>query len=140
MSQVSYLKKIAYIYLFTFVISPSLTLLHAQESPGSPTGSNNSASSSTGLGVKFENPFGNNITSIPQFIGKIVDLLINFGGVIVVFFIIVAGFKFVIAQGNPQKISDAKNVLKWTLIGAVVLLGSKVISEIIQSTLVEFTR
>jgi hypothetical protein len=91
------------------------------------------------LGVKFENPFGNNITSIPQFIGKIVDLLINFGGVVVVFFIVLAGFKFVISQGNPEKLKDAKNMLKWTLIGAVVLLGSKVISEIIQSTLSEFT-
>jgi len=94
---------------------------------------------SEGLGVKFTNPFGDNITSIPQFIGKIVDLMINFGGVIVVFFIILAGFKFVIAQGSPEKIKSAKNMLMWTLIGAVVLLGSKVISGIIQSTLNEFT-
>ncbi len=92
------------------------------------------------LGVKFENPFGDNIKSIPQFIGKIVDLLINFGGVIVVFFIIIAGFKFVIAQGSPDKIQSAKKMLFWTLIGALVLLGSKVISEIIQSTLSEFTK
>jgi hypothetical protein len=90
------------------------------------------------LSVEFKNPFGS-IDSIPDFLATIVDLLINLGGVIVVFFIVFAGFKFVIAQGNPSKIEEAKRILMYTLIGAVILLGSKVISEIIRNTLLEFT-
>jgi len=111
-------KTIHTVALSAVLLTPLLHAL-AQDSntPGDQSGG--------GLGVRFENPFGNNITSIPQFIGKIVDLMINFGGVIVVFFIILAGFKFVIAQGSPEKIKSAKNMLMWTLIGAVVLLGSK---------------
>lgn len=94
---------------------------------------------SSSLGVSFQNPFGNTITSIPQFIGALVDLLINFGGVLVVFFLILSGFMFVLAVGRPEKISKARKVLMWTLIGAVVLIGSRVIAEVIRATLSQFT-
>lgn len=38
------------------------------------------------------------------------------------------GFKFVTAQGNETKISEAKNMLLWTVIGALILLGAKAIA------------
>jgi len=121
---ISFFKKIGLtLFLGLMVVAPLITWALsvpkiADDIPKAPT--------ETSLNVKFGNPFGDNITSIPQFISKIVDLLINFGGVIVVFFIILSGFKFVIAQGNPEKIKDAKNVLKWTIIGgSLFLLGVK---------------
>lgn len=118
----NYMKKI----LTALILLPTFTFAN--------TGGN----SSPGLKVGFSNPFGS-IDSIEELIVQIVDLFINFGAIIVVFFIIYAGFKFVIARGNPTKIEEAKKILLWTLVGAVILLGAKVIAAVIQSTLSEFT-
>ena len=103
----------------------------------------NVASAQQGSAAKgaFSNPFkGSGINSVPDFLDKLIDLLINFGAVIVVFFVVFAGFQFVMAQGNPEKIKKAKDVLMYTLIGAAILLGAKVISEVIKSTVEQFIK
>ena len=62
------------------------------------------------------------------FLNNILDFIINIGVVVIVLMIIFVGFKFVMAQGSDSKISDARNMLLWTVIGALVLLGAKAIS------------
>ena len=82
----------------------------------------------------FKNPFGSNITNITQILNPLIDLIINIGGILVVLFIIIAGFKMVLAQGDPGKLNDAKKMLFWTIIGGVILLGSKVLAEVVRGT------
>ena len=48
--------------------------------------------------------------------------------------IIYAGFLFVTAQGNSEKLTKAKKTLLYTLIGAALLLGAVVIAEAIKGT------
>ena len=97
------------------------------------------AGTGTNISGSFTNPFGGGgINTIPEFLDKLIGVLINFGAVIVVFFVVFAGFRFVMAQGNPEKIGKAKQVLVYTLIGGAILLGAKVISEVIKSTVEEF--
>lgn len=55
--------------------------------------------------------------------------------VLVVMYIIYAGFTFVTAQGNPKKIEDAKQRLLWALIGSGILLGAAAISGVVESTI-----
>lgn len=87
----------------------------------------------------FTNPFkGSGTDTVPEFLDKLATFLINFGAVVVVFFVVFAGFKFVVAQGNPEKIAQAKQMLFYTLIGGAILLGAKVISSAIKSTIEEF--
>jgi succinate dehydrogenase/fumarate reductase cytochrome b subunit len=93
---------------------------------------------STGSGA-FKNPFaGTGINTVPDFIDTVIGLLINLGAVIVVFFVVFAGFRFVIAQGNPEKIQEAKKILFYTLVGGAILIGAKVISEVIKTTVEQF--
>lgn len=66
---------------------------------------------------------------------KIVQVIIQFGAVIAVFFMIYAGFLFIKASGNPEAISEAKKTWNWTAIGIMVLLGAQVITSIITGTL-----
>lgn len=54
--------------------------------------------------------------------------------VAVVVWIIWAGFNFLMAQGNPAKIDQAKQRLLWSLIGAGILLGAAGISTVVQNT------
>lgn len=75
--------------------------------------------------------------TLDDFLLAIVQVVVQYGAILVVFFLVYAGFKFVIAQGNPEKISEAKKMFVWVVVGAFVLLGVYVIREAICGTLNE---
>ena len=86
-----------------------------------------------GQGVQLINPLqsGNSLSS---FLQQILAFVIRIGAVVVILMMVYVGFKFVTAQGNETKISEAKNMLLWTIIGALILLGAQVIAAGIQAT------
>ena len=84
---------------------------------------------------KLQNPI--KYTNINSFILAIVDVVIQYGALLVVFFIVFSGFKFVTAQGNSEKISEAKKMLTWVIVGAFVLLGVYVIRAAVCGTLAQ---
>ena len=73
--------------------------------------------------------------NITAFLLAILDVAIQYGALLIVFFIVFAGFKFVTAQGNTEKISDARKMLTWIVVGAFVLLGVYVIRAAICGTI-----
>ncbi|TRZ79858.1 hypothetical protein D4R86_05255 [bacterium] len=70
-----------------------------------------------------------------QAIQEIIDNILNFIVIIAipiaVTFLIIAGLKFFSAQGNELKIKSAKKTILWTIVGTVILIGTKVISATI---------
>lgn len=74
---------------------------------------------------------------IPSFIAAILDVVIKIGFMLAVFFLMYAGFLFVTAQGNEEKISTAKTAFLWTVVGVAVLLGAKVLANVVCGTLNE---
>lgn len=83
----------------------------------------------------IDNPLKPQFDSLPNLIFALVDIVSTIGFYIAVFFIIYSGFLFVKARGNEKDIGTAKEALKWTLIGTAVLLGARVIADVIQGTL-----
>ena len=69
-----------------------------------------------------------------NFLNRILEFVIRIGTVVVVLMTVYVGYLFVVAQGNSTKIEEAKNALLWTVVGALILLGSKAISEAIKAT------
>lgn len=57
---------------------------------------------------------------------------------IVVFFLIYAGFMYVTARGNPEKIKAASQALLYGVVGGVIILASVAILEIIKNLVGEF--
>jgi hypothetical protein len=86
--------------------------------------------------INFKNPLGETST-IPALIAKVLDFVVQLGTMVAIFFVIYAGFLFVTARGKPDEITKAKTTLLWTLIGALVLIGAQVLSEVICNTAVE---
>jgi hypothetical protein len=82
----------------------------------------------------YQNPIRLGIKTIPEFLLLLVDLVFLFGMPIIVIFIVYAGFLFVTAGDNESQISKAKTTFLWTLIGAAVLIGAKVIAMAIKET------
>lgn len=83
------------------------------------------------------NPLGG-VPSIEGLLYALVNVLLVFAVPVIVFFVIFAGFTYVTAQGNPEKIKLASRSLMYALIGAVIIMGSFAISTIIQSTVNAF--
>ncbi len=76
------------------------------------------------FGVFPAGSFGDILRGIAQWVA-------NIGIPVVAFFIILTGFKFVAAQGNEEKLKEAKQMLVWTLVGAAVVMGSVAIANMI---------
>jgi len=85
-------------------------------------------------GTTLINPLGSG-TSLSSFLLNILNIITTvIGPVVVILMLVYVGYLFVVAQGNPGKISEASNALLWTVVGALILLGAKVIAIGIQAT------
>lgn len=67
------------------------------------------------------------------FIIRVIDFATKIIGSIAVIIMIFAGFKFMTAQGNDQRITEAKEVFKYAVIGLLVTFLSYVIITSIQA-------
>ena len=83
---------------------------------------------------KLNNPLGNNINDIPSLVKAILDIVLNIGVPIIALAIIYAGYKFVAAQGKPEKLKEAKQTILYVFIGAAILLAAYAIAQAIFST------
>ena len=58
---------------------------------------------------------------------------------IVAFFIVLSGFYFVIARGNPAKLTTAKWNFLYVMIGTCLVLGAWLLASLIGSTVTQIT-
>jgi hypothetical protein len=114
------------IVALSFVFMPTLVFAIATDAGGSGGGG----------GVSFPNPI--NKQSILEIVTAVLDFVTQLGAVIAVLFMVYAGFLFVLARGNPGMLDKAKSTFLWTVVGAMIVLGSFVLSEIIQNTAKNF--
>jgi heme/copper-type cytochrome/quinol oxidase subunit 2 len=72
--------------------------------------------------------------SLESFLLTILGFVIRIGAILVALMMVYVGYKFVAAQGSPEGLKEARSMLTWTVIGALILLGAQVIATGIQST------
>jgi len=78
---------------------------------------------SMGQAVTIENPLGYN--DFWQLIDKLINFVFYLSIGITPIMIIVAGFYFITADGEPEKINTAKKIILWALIGFLIVLSAK---------------
>lgn len=86
--------------------------------------------------MTLNNPL--NFPSITDLLAAVLNVVIVISTPIVIFFLIYAGFSFVTAQGNPEKLTQAKKSVMYGIIGGVLIMGSVAIITIINSTVNAF--
>jgi hypothetical protein len=112
-----------------------------QSSSGQPPSGSNGIQSSNGQpssgggnsGTTLINPLNGGAT-LQGFLTDILGFVVKIGSIIVILMLVYVGYKFVAAQGDPVEISEAKNMLLWTVVGALILLGAQAIASGIQAT------
>ena len=110
-------KKIFSLFLITFLlISPFFSLAQ----PKDPFGGNPP--------ILFSQMVTNVLTII-------LTLLWIVGGAFVTIMFVLAGFKFLTAPGEPTKVSEARKMVLWGLVGAAVMILAWSVTSIVQKAL-----
>ena len=73
-------------------------------------------------------------TDIPTLLNEILGYVRLIGGIFLTLMIVVVGFMFVMARGNPEAVQQARSALLWTAIGGILLLGAQALAIVISTT------
>lgn len=119
--------------LFVLLVA-SLFLLPISLLANGPTYTGGSSPSYTGGSATIQNPIGQG-TTISGFIDKLLTAVIQIGIPIAVLFIILAGFKFIVAQGKPAELEAARRNFLHVVIGVAIFLGASALAKLIVGTL-----
>lgn len=68
-------------------------------------------------------------------INRIINVLFNVALIALPLMFVIAGFFFLLAEGEPAKIEQAKNLIKYTLIGFFIILLAKGFIEFFKQAL-----
>lgn len=79
------------------------------------------------------------VDTIQDLLVAILNIVIILMIPVIVFFIILAGFKYVTARGNASQVEEATRALTYAIIGGVLVLGAVALSEIIANVVGQFS-
>lgn len=132
-------------FAFTIVFALGVSLVGAQgggNTVGGSSGGNTVGGSgpSTNISTSIPNPFNcggaGGGCNLITFINVIVDrVVLPIGGIVAVLAFIWSGFMFVTAQGDEKKIGEARTALLYTAVGTAILLGARVLTEVLENTI-----
>ncbi len=89
--------------------------------------------SQSGGSRTIQNPL--KVGSISEFVSALLKAVIAIGIPIAILFIVLAGFKFIAAQGSPDKLSEARSNFLWVVIGIAIFIGASALAELVMATL-----
>ncbi len=70
-----------------------------------------------------------------ELIDSIINIIFNLSLLLAPLMIVVAGFLFVTAAGDPNRVNTAKKIILWTAVGFLIVLLSKGIFEAVTGLL-----
>lgn len=84
--------------------------------------------------VTLDNPLRSDISTIGLLILEIVKFLRVVAYAAAPMAIVIAGYFFLASAGDPGKVSTARNIIMWTLIGVLIIATAELLIWIIQAT------
>lgn len=94
------------------------------------------------LAVSLVMPLVSQAVSIPnplkaetfeQLLNSIIDFLFYLALGITPLMIVIAGFYFITAQGDPKKVETAQTIIKWAIIGFIIVICAKGLVQLLKS-------
>lgn len=89
-------------------------------------------SAASGLGLANGNPF--------YILLNVIRVVLNYMAIIAVVAIIIAGIYMIVSLGNDEQIEKAKKIIKYTIIGLVIILFSRILVSLITVVLYSAVR
>lgn len=89
----------------------------------------------SGQSVPLENPLGASNSNLADFLAKLLRALIFVGLPFAALFLLWAGFQFVWARGNTEKLETARRNLLYIVIGIAIFVAASAIATLIDNTI-----
>lgn len=70
-------------------------------------------------------------TSLPVLVGSIINVILGVLGIVLLFYVLYAGFLWMTAGGDTKKVEEAKTMLRNAIIGLVLIMASVAISNFV---------
>ena len=86
----------------------------------------------------LRNPTPGGGLTLEEFVLLLVDIVQLVTTPILAVCLIYGGFQFLTAGGNEEQISKSKQWIVWTLVGATIVLGARVIAQAVFGTAASF--
>lgn len=87
--------------------------------------------------VSLKNPLREEFSDIPRFIAGALKVVVMIALPIIVLFFVIAGFKFISAQGNPSALGEARKNFMWVVVGALLIMGAWVLATLLAGTVAQ---
>lgn len=84
--------------------------------------------------IKFENPL-KNVNSFPDLLKGVIDFILKLTFILFPLMILIGGFFFFTSGGDPARVTRAKNIITWSIIGFAIVIFSKALIEIVTGIL-----
>jgi len=123
-------KKLIQLMMATLIIVPLLSMavsVNAQPLTTNDLGLNDANS----IGLGDEDP--------KSIIVNVIRVILGFLGLIAVIIILIGGFKWMTAQGNDDKITEARKLIQAGAIGLVIILAAFGITQFLINTIFDAT-
>lgn len=100
-------------------------------------GDPNPVTADTDISSQFQvkNPIGSGTTDMRAVLDKILNSIVTLLTPVLVLMLVYSGYLFVAGRGNTEKLTDAKKVLTYTLIGTVIVVAASGIAHVIENTI-----
>lgn len=70
-------------------------------------------------------------TDAPGLISKLLQIMLAISGIVALIFIIVSGYRFMLSQGNPEAVQEARESLTSAIVGLLFIIFALVILQLI---------
>jgi hypothetical protein len=90
---------------------------------------------STGGGIHFGSPFELKCEDLPCIIEAIINFIFYVGITLLPLIIIIGGIMYATSGGDYERISTAKRIIFWAVVGLIIILLAKAIISVIRSVL-----
>lgn len=84
----------------------------------------------------FQPAKSGNFDNVGEFGSFVFQMLLYFGVILCVIFIIIGGYKFITSGGDSTKTTSARNTLTYAIIGLVLMFFSIVIMYLVQAVFI----
>ncbi len=75
------------------------------------------------------------VTNLSVFTSWLIGIIVMILWPVIVILWCFVGFKFVMAQGNPNALEEARNALIWTVVGTAIVAGAQGLKFVIEATI-----
>jgi len=126
--KLKFLKPIATLLLLTAIMTLPYFVFAAQDANNGSVNTGSSANPLTileNIATGESGPYNQaDENSLPIILGLVINGALSLLGVIFIVLMVLAGYNWMTASGNEQRIEEAKDTIKRAIIGLVIVLGS----------------